>query len=213
MPPPKARRDKNIKHSGVTPVDHLRRQLEYLRRSCELYDAGHLDEAVRLAVVIRVLIHDTKNSKSLLRQMRVKEQVKLATSFGSFEKLPENFRPISVLPLLASSEESGSSSPFPLGVPLILMAVNEWWEEIVWKQKSTLTRKEIILGAANKEGGAHVEMAAPEIIQELRQGLSQVKSLKINGIEVGTPENYHLILIRQFAHELLNSESLTELTR
>jgi hypothetical protein len=93
------------------------------------------------------------------------------------------------------------------------MAVNEWWEEIVWKQKSTLTRKDIIIGTANKEGGAHVQAAAPEIIKELRQGLSQVISCKINGVEVGTPENHHLILIRQFAHELLNSESLTVLAR
>ena len=36
-------------------------------------------------------------------------------------------------------------------------------------------------------------------------------SVKVNGVEVGTPENYHFILIRQFAHELLNSESLTGL--
>lgn len=211
--PPKASRDKNLKHSDVTLTDHLRRQLEYLRRSCELYDAGHLDEAVRLAVVIRVLVHDTKNSKSLLRQMRVKEQVKLVTSFGLSEKLPGNFQPVSILPLFVSSTEGGTAAPFPIPIPPILMAVNEWWEEVVWMQKSTLTRQKIILGTANKEGGAHVQAAAPEIIQELREGLSQVRSLKINGVEVGTPENYHLILIRQFAHELLNSESLTALAQ
>ncbi len=211
--PPKARRDMNLKHNAVTLKDHLRRQLEYLRRSCELYDAGHLDEAVRLAVVIRVLIHDTKKSKSLLQQMRVKEQVKLATSFGLPEKLPRNFQPVSVLPLFVSSAEGGTSVPFPLPIPSILMTVNEWWEEMVWMQKNTLTRREIILGTANKEGGAHVQATAPEIIQELRQGLSQISSLKVNGVEVGTPENYHLILIRQFAHELLNSESLTALAR
>lgn len=211
--PPKAAREKNLKHCAVTLTDHLCRQLEYLRRSCELYDAGHLDEAIRLAVVIRVLIHDTKNSKSLLRQMRIKEQVNLVTSFGYSKKLPGDFKPISVLPLLVSSEEGGTNAPFPIPIPQILMAVNEWWEEIVWKQKSTLTRREIIVGTANKEGGAHVHANAPEIIQELRQGLVQISSLKVNGVEVGTPENYHLILIRQFAHELLNSESLTVLAR
>lgn len=207
--------DKNLKLSDVTPADHLRRQLEYLRRSCELYDAGHLDEAVRLAVVIRVLLHNPEkgNSESLLMQMRVKEQVKLATSFGLSEKLPRNFKPVSVLPLFISSDEGGTSAPFPLPIPPILITVKEWWEEVVWMQKSTLTRKKIILDTANKEGGAHVEMIAPKNIQELRQGLSQVSSLKINGVEVGTPENYHLIFIRQFAHELLNSESLTALAR
>jgi hypothetical protein len=205
--------DRGLKCGPITPIDHLQRQLDYLRRSCDLYDAGHLDEAVRMAVVIRVLIHDTKKSKSLLQQMHIKEKVKLLTSFGSSERLPENFHPISVLPILASSAEGGTSAPFPLSAQPILMSVNEWWEEIVWKQKSTLTRKDIVLGTANKEGGAHVQVATPETIQELRQGLSQVISFKINGVEFGTPEHYHLILIRQFAYELLNSKSLTALTR
>ena len=211
--PQKASKDKNLKRSDVTPADHLRRQLEYLRRSCELYDAGHLDEAVRLAVVIRNLVHDTEKSKSLLLQMRIKEQVKLVTSFGLSEKLPGNFQPVSILPLFVSSAEGGTSAPFHLPIPPILITVKEWWEEVVWMQKSTLTRKKIILDTAHKEGGSHVQTVAPEIIQELRQGLSQVSSLKINGVEVGTPENYHLILIRQFAYELLNSESLIALAR
>lgn len=210
--PLKSKRKKNLNHNDVTPADHLRRQLEYLRRSCELYDAGHLDEAIRLAVAIRVLIHDTDKSKSLFRQMGVKEQLKLVTSFGLVKKLPKNFQPVSIFPLFASSDEGGSSAPFPMPTPHILMSVSEWWEEAVWMQKSTLTRKDIILNTANKEGGAHVQTAPPEIIQELRQGLSQVNSLKVNGVEVGSPDNYHLILIRQFAHELLNSESLAALT-
>lgn len=145
--------------------------------------------------------------------MRVKEHVKLVTSFGLSEKLPGNFQPVSILPLFVSSAEGGTSAPFHLPIPPILITVKEWWEEVVWMQKSTLTRKKIILDTAHKEGGAHVQTVAPEIIQELRQGLSQVSSLKINGVEVGTPENHHLILLRQFAHELLNSESLTVLAR
>jgi hypothetical protein len=78
-------------------------------------------------------------------------------------------------------------------------------------QNNALRRRDIILNTANKEGGAHVQEESPEIIKELREGLSQVSSLKINGVEVGTPNNYHFILIRQFAHELLNSPSLVEL--
>jgi len=80
-------------------------------------------------------------------------------------------------------------------------------------QKNTLTRKQIILDTAHMEGGAHVDIDNDKLlnINELRHGLWQVSSLKINGVEVGTPENYHFILIRQFAHELLSSKSLTEL--
>lgn len=204
---------KNIteKRGDVTLKDHLRRQLEYIRRSCELYDAGHLDESIRLAVTIRVLLHDTKQSQSLLRQMNIKDKVKLATSFGYSETLPEGFVCTSIMPLLSVSSEGGTSVPFPLPAPLKLMAIDEWWNESVWMQNSVLRRRDIILNTANKEGGAHVQAVATEIIQELRQGLSQVSSVKINGVEVGSPENYHFILIRQFAHELLNSPSLADL--
>lgn len=205
---PKADRNKKKLRNDVSLIEHLRRQIEYLRRSCELYDAGHLDEAVRLAVTIRVLLHDTDKSKSLLRQMRVKEQVKLVTSF---EKLPENFRPVSIFPLFANTDQGGTSVPFSLPKPPILITVEEWWNEIVWMQQSTLTRKKVVLDTANKEGGAHVQASAPETVRELRQGLAQISSLKINGIEISSPENYHLILIRQFAHELLNSDSLIAL--
>lgn len=203
----KTKKIPKLSPSTFSLTDHLRRQLEYIRRSCDLYDIGHLDESIRIAVCIRVLIHDTKNSKSILRQMDIKERVKLVSSF---DLLPKNFQPVSIFPLFASSAKGGTTVPFPLPTPLISRTVSEWWEETVWIQEKTLTRKEIILNTADKEGGAHVE-TAPQAILELRKGLSQIMSIKVNGVEVGTPENYHFILIRQFAHELLNSESLTEL--
>lgn len=192
-------------------ADHLRRQLEYLRRSCELYDAGHFDDAIRLAVSIRVLIHDTDKSTSLLKLMNVKSTVKLATSFGLAQKLPNGMKPTSIIPLFVSSSEGGVSVPFALSLPLTLLTVDEWWNETVWMQNTTLTRKQIVLACANKDGGAHIEESAPQSIVDLRRGLSNVVSLKIGEVEVGTPSNYHFILLRQFAHELFNSASLTVL--
>lgn len=192
-------------------VDHLHRQLGYLRRSCELYDAGHFDDAIRLAVSIRVLIHDTEKSTSLLKLMNVKSTVKLATSFGLAKKLPPGMKPTSIIPLFVTSSEAGVSVPFALPSPLTLLTVDEWWNETVWMQSTTLTRKQIVLACANKDGGAHIEESPPQSILDLRRGLSSVVSLKIGEVEVGTPSNYHFILLRQFAHELLNSPSLTTL--
>jgi hypothetical protein len=48
---------------------HLFRQLGFLWRSCQAYDEGYIDEAVRIATVIRVLIHDTQASTSLLKHL------------------------------------------------------------------------------------------------------------------------------------------------
>ena len=48
-----------------TPADlklQLAKQIDFMKRSAESYDKGYEDEAVRLAVCIRVLLHDTKKS-------------------------------------------------------------------------------------------------------------------------------------------------------
>src|SRR5438874_7396909 len=61
---------------GLTPDDlaeKLRQQLRFLRRSAAAFDGGEEDEALRLAAIIRVLLHDTGASHSLLGQLGVKE--------------------------------------------------------------------------------------------------------------------------------------------
>jgi hypothetical protein len=51
---------------------HLQEQLQFLEASCNSFDAGFEGEAKRLAVTIRVLVHDTQQSKSLLGQLDLK---------------------------------------------------------------------------------------------------------------------------------------------
>ena len=48
---------------------HLGRQLQFLHQSCASYDGGFFDEAIRMATVMRVLLHDTKHSTSLLKHL------------------------------------------------------------------------------------------------------------------------------------------------
>ncbi len=47
----------------------LEEQVAFLRHSAALFDAGADAEAKRIAVVIRVLVHDTPRSHSLLAQL------------------------------------------------------------------------------------------------------------------------------------------------
>ena len=51
---------------------HLREQIEFLKRSTKSYDEGFESEGKRIAVVLRVLLHDTNQSLSLLNQLRFK---------------------------------------------------------------------------------------------------------------------------------------------
>jgi hypothetical protein len=48
-------------------VELLRRHLRFMQRSADAYDVGFHDDATRIAVSIRVLLHDTRKSTSLLR--------------------------------------------------------------------------------------------------------------------------------------------------
>ena len=71
----------DISQSQEALQDHLTEQIGFLLRSAESYDNGFTDEAKRLAVTIRVLVHDTGKSTSLLKQLKL-------TAFwsGVFEK-------------------------------------------------------------------------------------------------------------------------------
>lgn len=62
----------------TTLDDNLERQIRYLKRSCALFDQGHEDEAQRIAVTLRVLLHDTSQSKSLLGQVGIKATLQFA---------------------------------------------------------------------------------------------------------------------------------------
>ncbi len=54
-------------------TEQLKRHLGFLERSCAAYDSGHQEEALRIAVSLRVLFHDTQHSSvSLLSHLGIK---------------------------------------------------------------------------------------------------------------------------------------------
>jgi hypothetical protein len=72
---------------AFSPKTHLARQLRFLERDCASYDTGATDEAVRMAVVMRVLLHQTPHFTSLLTHLGA-PQVTLASSSSSNIGLP-----------------------------------------------------------------------------------------------------------------------------
>lgn len=49
--------------------EHLKAHLGFIKKSAALYDTGDTEEAKRIAVSVRVLLHDTQQSRSLLGQL------------------------------------------------------------------------------------------------------------------------------------------------
>jgi hypothetical protein len=68
-------------NSTVDFKGHLTKQLGFLERSCQSYDAGISDEAIRIATVIRVIIHHTGASTSLLKHLGATTINLLSTTF------------------------------------------------------------------------------------------------------------------------------------
>ncbi len=57
------------------------KQLGFLRHSCESFDQGYNDEAIRIVTVLRVLMHDTTDRKGRPRS------VSLLTHLGAKDKI------------------------------------------------------------------------------------------------------------------------------
>lgn len=194
---------------------HLKRHLSFIAKSCEEYDRGKPDEALRISVSLRVLFHDTKRSKSVLSYLNVKGKIKLASTFGYEEKLnllgAKNVNWHTALPIMMTSD--GSQAPLDSWDIVSEKMVEDWWNEEIWREGGEkYTRRDIVLSAANQDGGAHVDANPNFKTIKFRQGPS-VK-IKINGVPVpDAMRNHHYRILRQIAYEVLNSKELMDLSK
>lgn len=193
--------------------DHLSRQLAFLNRSCDSFDAGFHDEAIRIATVIRVLVHQTKSSTSLLKHLN-------ATTINLLSTVPPTTPNMAMSMGMGAIRMStdGSFSYFPsLGDSPFkeLVPVSKWWEQEVMIMNSTrLTRRKIVLAAANQDGGAHVDTKLNKEYEALtKPGFAGSIIYQGPSSSKETPlENSHYVCLRQCGYELLNSIELLSKT-
>lgn len=192
--------------------DHLRRQIGFLQRSAAAFDAGHVDEAVRIATTIRVLIHSTASSTSLLKHLNATTISLLSSCDGA--------SPNTLLYMglgMQYSRNDGDTikaayAPLLDGPVKVYVPVSKWWDMIVYVLGSgeRLSRKKIVLTASNKDGGAHVDSAlAPEYEALSRKGAVGHLMSSVQGDVSEQPfTDAHFVAVRQMAYELLNSPEL-----
>ena len=87
--------------------NHLCEQLRFLRASAASFDKGFEGEAKRLATTIRLLLHDTKSSKSLLHLLKMKHALKMHNTAHPFD--PRNRAPHQGLMLMRLEVPGGVS--------------------------------------------------------------------------------------------------------
>jgi hypothetical protein len=152
--------------------EHLEEQIEFLECSASSYDNGFEGEIKRLAVSVRVLVHDTGKSTSLLTLLGKKniDFVDTSIPFDESNKMTHSglvqmslgARGSKSLPLL-------DDGPFSRAVSFEL-----WWNGIIFvdKDRNEFSRKDIVLSLANKEGGAHVDNKLDKKYADLRKNNS-----------------------------------------
>jgi len=201
-------------------IESLIEQVEFLVDACDKYDHGKFNYSKQLAMHIRVLVHQTSDSTSLLTLLQKQKTMK----FGSTASFPKNA--IFFLSLVFPTDikiNNTDDSPHIEHVYLPSLNTNKevyskwvdfntwWYQKIIISDQLTFTRAEMIKYMANKDGGAHVDKNVVEKYYKISKATSSMfyssdKSLLEDPYQQGEPFKYlHFGVVRQIAHELILS--------
>ena len=188
-------------------VEHLKRQIIFLENSVSLYDSGCREEAIRMAVVMRILFHNKGKGNSLLKQLGIQDTVKIVTTAKSVDL--ESLRGIDFGELMGGMTFGQKLEYDPIKRDAPAIAAPDWWDQPVFIRNSELiSRGQIVLAAANKDGGAHTD-EPDDNLRAAKEGFWIRTQTSAYGTTVSEPiENNHFRIIRRFADELLNSRDL-----
>jgi hypothetical protein len=155
----------------------LGEQVDFLRSSAAAFDAGILHEYKRLAVVLRVLLHDLpdRGTHSLLDQLGVKSSLRFLNTRYERPDVPgrQVLEPLEwpfgmvVRSLTLGSEETQFESGARRQSPMLgadperhsRKAFEAWWNDPIIETTSgrAYSRWDCVRGPANQEGGTHVD--------------------------------------------------------
>lgn len=189
-------------------LEHLRDSLGFLEASSASFDAGFTGEAKRLATTIRVLVHDTDKSKSLLGLLKFKTGMGYLNTTHPYD--PKNLLSYhGLVGLRIENSQSRYWAPLGEGAPgrsgkYVLFP--DWWNQVVIVDsfKARFTRRELVLALANKDGGAHVDPHLDNSYAELTRKNS-VGWMVSNGTNQKPMMDVELYSVRQIAYELHTS--------
>lgn len=193
-------------------ADHLNEQLAFVDASCRSYDAGFHLEAKRLATHVRVLVHDTPASTSLLTHMRIKDGISYRDGVpahiveaGLRSNGQGTFPGLAVM--VIGGPDTGYVPTFEgLGLGDVETDFDSWWTapRMFDPRGNKVSRKQITLWLANKDGGAHVSENLPPTYRALARDGSMGVTFSRQGME--SPNDSPVpAAMRQIAEEVRTS--------
>jgi hypothetical protein len=177
-------------------------------------------EAKRIATTVRVLIHDTKNSSSLIGQLGLKNKLHFLDTASKNDGRLHSMTNMHGVHGSNTNQYLGLVAKINTGdsliaTPLYIQNSKEWYDSYkrlvfdIWWNNVVIdtngnkhTRKDLILNAANKDGGAHIDSELPN-----HYNLTKNTNLCLNikGIETEFERNIVYASIAQIGWEILNS--------
>jgi hypothetical protein len=187
----------------------LEDQRHLLRDAIAGMGAGDLTRALNVATAIRVLVHETGNSKPLLKSIQSNYRglrillrlpppppacppgIRAVTFYCPISAAVSTAGVVSLITILDTSEYEQST-------------LGEWWANacMLLPGIGPVTRKELVLGLTNKEGGAHVDAERMPAKYNLLMG-SKFVQFRINEINLG-PLNIARLVAGKCGVELLD---------
>jgi len=208
----------NKKQSLVTRVtrtredlkDQLRDQIALMQLACKSFDGGHEVAAKHIALTLRVLLHQTPKSHSLLGQLKLRDGRFIDTA-GPLSKT--NLLSDSNLTAAQVTPDGSRWVPHVLvdGGPFVnKIPFADWWNEPVIKSQrgEKFNRREIIGHVSNTDGGAHVDPDLDEAYMNLSRKNSLGWIFTKDGVEIPM-KGPELASIRQIAYEVMETLKLS----
>lgn len=202
------------KIKNIVGTDRLKNKLLFLKKS--LYEEDDIF-GEEIAVALRTVLHDTDHSRSLLRILNLKNRMFLST------KTEDGNRKINIyhglvrqIKVGVNDGKGGEVKFWPLYdekyfkscMTKKLIPFDEWWKEIILKNdKFALTRKDVILILANKDGGAHYDEQIDKKYDEFRKNdVSKSYFIGINsGIVRGCDNPPIIASVKEIAYEVIET--------
>ena len=190
----------------------LAEQVAFLRNSAASYDAGFAGEAKRLAVVARVLLHDTATSHSLLGLLGLKPGMTFIDTGDAYDpnQIVGSFHGLALVSLGSDGARFVPRCVVPPrpGLAHIWKPFDDWWKQVVIVdgKGESFARRDLVLNLANKEGGAHVDPALHTAWADLTRQNSMGFTFQVPGSS-GPVDGIESTSCRQIADELIQSIS------